>query len=457
LRVRATVILLGVICATTAFAQTPTLPGDDEARKIAEGNPGFGPLLTIEKIEIIGNERTAERLIRRALLVAEGDRLHAGDPAFQVSRFRVLALGYFSDVRLEMRKGTERGNVILTVEVAERGTLRLNRLYFGTSEATDAWLGIDVTDGNFLGTGVGVGGALVWARDPDVTGGHAQWAGRLRYFDPSLFGLPLGTHATLLFNDYVDFVRVAGEPGDAEEANFVATSSRRAGGSGGVDIELLRSLSVVADGRVERVTGDEDAWLGGAALGIERDTRADPVLTWGGDYARLVGELGATTSGREWLRAQAAYSRWKALGSFQHVLSLHVGAGVIFGDAPSFERFYVGDWNKLLPPRPLDLVVSTASVPDILGASTDPPRFGDLAASAEVQYSYRLFRRSRLIYGGDLFFGAGMMVLGNTEPGLLGEPRGTALDVTLDAGFRLDTEVGVFELTFANGIGRLPL
>lgn len=30
------------------------------------------------------------------------------------------------------------------------------------------------------------------------------------------------------------------------------------------------------------------------------------------------------------------------------------------------------------------------------------------------------------------------------------------LDLVLDAGLRVDTEVGIFELTFANALGRVP-
>jgi hypothetical protein len=31
------------------------------------------------------------------------------------------------------------------------------------------------------------------------------------------------------------------------------------------------------------------------------------------------------------------------------------------------------------------------------------------------------------------------------------------VDLLLDAGLRVDTEIGVFELSFANALGRLPL
>jgi hypothetical protein len=33
----------------------------------------------------------------------------------------------------------------------------------------------------------------------------------------------------------------------------------------------------------------------------------------------------------------------------------------------------------------------------------------------------------------------------------------TAIDLSFDIGVRLDTEIGVFELSLANGLGRIPL
>src|SRR5205823_5951738 len=113
---------------------------------------------------------------------------------FKVSRFRVLGLGYFADVQLRLDKGSERGKVVLTVEVVERGTFILNRVWFGNSEATPVWLGIDLGDQNVFGTGIGVSGAFVWADRADLSGARDQYALRLRYDDPSVLGYPIAVH-----------------------------------------------------------------------------------------------------------------------------------------------------------------------------------------------------------------------------------------------------------------------
>src|SRR5262245_7366428 len=89
------------------------------------GDADFGPLVEIERIVVTGNTSTNENLVRRALLVVEGERLRSGDPRFRASRFRVLALGYFRDVTLKLEKGSRRGAIVLTVSVVERDTLVL--------------------------------------------------------------------------------------------------------------------------------------------------------------------------------------------------------------------------------------------------------------------------------------------------------------------------------------------
>src|SRR5213075_886190 len=96
----------------------------------------FGPLLVIEGINITGNTSTQDEIIRRALPISPGDVMRASDKRLRVARFKVLALGFFRDVTLAMNKGSQRGSVILEVRVIERGTVVLNRLWFGTTSVS---------------------------------------------------------------------------------------------------------------------------------------------------------------------------------------------------------------------------------------------------------------------------------------------------------------------------------
>ncbi|HTL34579.1 MAG TPA: POTRA domain-containing protein, partial [Kofleriaceae bacterium] len=81
----------------------------------------FGPVLLIEEIDIKGNTATQDEIIRRALPIQPGDILHATDKRLRNARFKVIALGFFRDVTFAMKKGSQRGNVIIEITVVERG------------------------------------------------------------------------------------------------------------------------------------------------------------------------------------------------------------------------------------------------------------------------------------------------------------------------------------------------
>jgi hypothetical protein len=132
----------------------------------------------------------------------------------------------------------------------------------------------------------------------------------------------------------------------------------------------------------------------------------------------------------------------------------------VIGDAPRFDRIYISDVDHMLTPRALGLVLSTAAPLGILGTRGDKPSYGDLGGSATLEYAARLFRGSGKdrVYGGDLFVGAGLWGLAETsdlqarDTGLW---KALPVDVYVDAGVRIDTEIGVFELTVSNALGRL--
>jgi hypothetical protein len=455
-------------------------PGEAPAEALGLPPDPFGPLIVIESIEVVGNSWTAEALIRRALPVRAGQTLRAGDERLRAARFKVLALGYFREVDLRMRKGGTRGHVILTVRVVERGTVVLNRIFFGNSLITPWWGGLDLTERNFLGTGVGVGGAFVVAGEGDADGAGAQKAYQVRIEDATLLGSPIGAHLSGYYADASEPYRVAGPTDDGAAGNFAAFDYRRAGGRGGVTVNLAPLSRLTALARFERVRAElppaptrelpdgrvvpvdlllEDGDSQVATLGLlfERDTRPDPILPFAGTHTLLLGEGGGGPIGSSYDFATllARHERWWSLGP-GHVVSLHLTGGAVFGDAPLFERLHVGDIDRMVSPRALGLVVSTTPPFDLLGTGSDEVTYGEVAGLVEGQYAYRLFRSSRRVYGGDLFVGAGLWGLAATRDLGVDHPV-FPVDLLLDAGLRLDTEIGIFELSLSNALGRVPL
>ncbi len=80
-----------------------------------------GPVVTVHRIEIRGNAKTSERVIRREMELVEGERYSETD--YQDSRRRIMALGYFE--RVDLSTETVEGHpdwLVVNVEVAERPT-----------------------------------------------------------------------------------------------------------------------------------------------------------------------------------------------------------------------------------------------------------------------------------------------------------------------------------------------
>jgi outer membrane protein assembly factor BamA len=488
-----TIAVLVALAPTVVLAQDAADPvGVEDAsvaadsRSRAAADATFGPPIVIERIEIIGNTSTARRVIVRALPFAEGDAMRAGDPRLRAARIKILALGYFREVSpIRLSRGSSRGRVVVTIRVVERGTVILNRLWFGTSLQTPWWVGVDAGERNFYGTGMALGGALVFAGEGEAPGSRSQRAGEIRLGDPSILGTRIGASGSLHWVRASEPYRVAGAASDDRPEQFEAFDYSRIGGRLGGEVSLTPLSRLSFGARLERVDARlpaaptrmlEDGTservelflrpgvsrVVTASVGFDRDSRSDPVLPYDGDRVQLYGELGTGVIGSsyDYGLLAASYERWWTIRSVTHVVSIHLTGGVVLGDAPLFDRFHVGDLNRLVTPRALGLTVSTTPARDLFGTAADDIYYGEVGGVAELQYSYRLFRSRRFVYGGDLFAGAGVWALANAGAlRVRDRPARKALpiDLLVDVGLRLDTEVGIFELTLANGLGRVPL
>jgi outer membrane protein insertion porin family len=79
-----------------------------------------GAEVTFERINIHGNSKTRDKVIRRELRVYEGERF--SQSALDLSKRRVNALGYFEKVETSTKRGSGDDTMEVNVEVAERQT-----------------------------------------------------------------------------------------------------------------------------------------------------------------------------------------------------------------------------------------------------------------------------------------------------------------------------------------------
>jgi hypothetical protein len=200
--------------------------------------------------------------------------------------------------------------------------------------------------------------------------------------------------------------------------------------------------------------------IGSLAATLDFDTRSDPLLPRAGQHLALSMEAAGSVLGSSYpflklvLQGSVHRRAWRS-----HVAGLYLFAGALFGDAPYFDRFFIGDFNLFLPPRALGLNFSTEPARNLLGTSIARHRYDNFAGRLLVEYAVPLWRRRRLLYNGDLFAAFG--IYGLASRGAFRDPTRSGLaawpiDLTGDLGVRMDTYIGVFTLSFGNALGRLP-
>jgi outer membrane protein insertion porin family len=121
---------------------TPAGPGlIDVHYKIEEGNRSF-----VERISIIGNTRTKDKVIRREVLIKPGDVFDT--VRVETTKKRLDNLGYFTKVETYPEETGVEGRKDLVVQVEEKRTGSLN---FGAGYSTvDQLIGfVELTQGNF--------------------------------------------------------------------------------------------------------------------------------------------------------------------------------------------------------------------------------------------------------------------------------------------------------------------
>jgi outer membrane protein assembly factor BamA len=475
--------------STSAPGSPPTVEATEASPSIVRTAGAVGLKYTLEGLEVRGNTTTLARVVLRYVPLRAGDVLDVDDPELELTRFRLLGTGFFRDVQLSLRRGTRRGYVVLVVDVVERNTIIVDGLWLGVSSDVDpngnarpltAYGGAQVTETNLAGTGIALGGAFAVADE--------QLALRARLADPQFMRTAWTAETELLYNNARDFFGnrdVLSDDPNQPAQDYAVAQYKRFGGRIGFGHDVGVSAQASFGYRLEKI----DATLPLAAsdhrgLDVEPidfmllrgssvlstletslvlDTRDEPILPTRGHHvvAALDASLAPFGSDYPYTKIVVRASQWFPL-SWGHVLHLEGFAGGVFGDAPLFERFYVGDLSDLLPDRVLDLNFDRRPAPNFLDTDVVETRYGNYAAKIEAEYRVPLYRGTRSIYGVDLFGSFGLFGIGNAVD-FVDHPRGyvglatVPVDLTFNAGLRIDTQAGGFVIGLANIVGLVPV
>ena len=292
------------------------------------------PRVYIDRINIVGNTRTRDEVIRREFRLTEGDAFNR--VLADRSRTRIRALGFFKDVTIMEDPGSAPDRTVLTVNVTEQPTGEL-ALGAGYSSQQGLLLDFSYTErnlfgrGQFLRTSVSIG---TFQKDYDF-----------RFTEPYFLGRPLAA-GFLVYKVITDFSNFTGYISDVTAGGLQF----------GFPVSEFGRISPhynYAVTRIEAVTGVSSAILNSSgeysasSVGYtySYDTRDDPIIPTKGvnfavsqDVAGLGGDL-------KYLRSVMGVEYYHPF-FFGLVGEFAVNAGYISGFGgvaiPINERFFKG-------------------------------------------------------------------------------------------------------------------
>jgi outer membrane protein insertion porin family len=137
------------------FTAVPT-PRIDDAKHLVflDIDIDEGKAFTVSRIEFQGNTITRDRVIRRELLIEEGQPYNSN--SWESSLLRLNQLDYFDPLKVdqdtEIHPDNENGTVSLLLKVHEKGKNSIG-LNGGVSGLSGTFLGLNYSTNNFLGLG----------------------------------------------------------------------------------------------------------------------------------------------------------------------------------------------------------------------------------------------------------------------------------------------------------------
>jgi outer membrane protein insertion porin family len=214
----------------------------------------------VERINIRGNTRSSEKVLRRELRVVEGE-LFTYQKLVR-SRQRLFNLGYFDEVNATVEQGSTPERVVVNIDVKERAT-GVFSIGAGYSSLDGLFGVLDVTQRNLFGRG-----QEVFLR---VRLGSESQLGLIGFTEPYLFDIPLRAGADIYDREreYDDFTedRLGG---DIRASYPLAEYLTLAGVYRLENVEI----SNVADDATDDLKQEEGTKLNSVAeLTLSRDTR----------------------------------------------------------------------------------------------------------------------------------------------------------------------------------------
>ncbi len=320
-------------------------------------------LVYIERIDISGNVRTRDKVIRREMELGEGN-LYASSE-IKKSRNNLRRLGYFEDVRISQTQGSAPDRMKLDIEVKERPTGSVS-VGFGYS-SVDKLIGTaSVSQSNFMGTGIKL----------DLSGTISSSSSKyvLGFTEPWLFDKPISAGFDIYNTDkdYPDFK--LHKKGFDLRFGFPITKRYT---RGFITYKLedvdISDVAATASTLIKEQAGKTTESSLRASL--RRDTRDDAFFPSEGSVVNLStefagGPLGGTS---HFIKYEADAVKFFPL-PLDTTFSLHGSVGYVQGyqghAIPIYERYFLGGINSVRGFQTRSISPKDPATGDLIGGNT---------------------------------------------------------------------------------------
>ena len=362
--------------AEPSFDPQPDTGLIDMSLDVDEGKQFF-----VRRIDFSGNTTTRDKVIRRQLLIDEGQIFN--NRLWELSILRLNQLGYFEPLKAEdaadIKRDTKTDTVDITLKVKERGknSIQLNG---GVSAIAGSFIGASYSTNNFLGLGETL--SLSSQIGTQIT--SAQFG----FTEPYLFDKPLQTGFTLYVQRFsynqareasilagYDLTSVYNELGPQNLLNYVTNSYgatvfasyplrrsfARVGLTYGYDISNIRTLTNAASSYFNYI--DFQGVGGPNQLSGIRTSKVTPSYTYnsvnnpmtptaGKSIFLSAGFAGSILGGNvNTIEPTVNATYYRAGLRKGHVIAMHFLGRFIAGYggkvAPPFARYYTGGENDI--------------------------------------------------------------------------------------------------------------
>jgi len=304
-----------------------------------------------ERIEIVGNEKTRDKVIRRELRIYEGDYFNG--TALQRSKQRVTALGFFEPdprtglIEISTRRGSTDELIVAVVEVKEKptGTFQIGA---GFSSVENFIATAQVSQDNFFG----------WGQSASLSAqiSSLRQLIQLQFVEPYF----LDTNWTFAFDffrteaDYGTFIREStggsvtfGHPlpifQDDQVRGFVTYTLE--------DVGVTFGSSRLTGNQVAGLNLFDDGFTSSVRFSINWDTRNNRLFPSKGFMQSASVELAPS-----WLASEIEFTRWTGISRWYFPLPgrlVFKTQGMIGwitspdGQVPISERYFLGGINSV--------------------------------------------------------------------------------------------------------------